>query len=106
MYPYIGKQQRKGTAMNTIHMKDILPEWTPATAIGHRNLTLVPLRGEGHQQRFQDYLLASEAIDAGTLTVTEVDESGTVPELLAVNGSDRPVLLIDGEELIPYGGSM
>lgn len=85
--------------MNTIHMKDILPEWTPATAIGHRNLTLVPLRGEGHQQRFQDYLLASEAIDAGTLTVTEVDESGTVPELLAVNGSDRPVLLIDGEEL-------
>jgi hypothetical protein len=85
--------------MTTIQMKDILPAWTPATAIGHRNLTLVPLRGEGHQQRFQDYLLASEAIDAGVLTVTEVDESGTVPELLAVNDADRPVLLIDGEEL-------
>jgi len=80
-------------------MKDVLPEWTPATAIGHRNLTLVPLRGEGHQQRFQDYLLASEAIDAGVLTVTEVDESGSVPELLAVNDADRSVLLIDGEEL-------
>jgi len=85
--------------MTTIQMKDVLPEWTPATAIGHRNLTLVPLRGEGHQQRFQDYLLASEAIDAGVLTVTEVDESGTVPELLAANDADRPVLLIDGEEL-------
>lgn len=85
--------------MTTIQMKDILPAWTPGTAIGHRNLTLVPLRGEGHQARFQDYLLASEAIDAGVLTVTEVDESGTVPELLAVNDSDRPVLLIDGEEL-------
>jgi len=85
--------------MTTIQMKDVLPKWTPATAIGHRNLTLVPLRGEGHQQRFQDYLLASEAIDAGVLTVTEVDESGTVPELLAVNDADRPVLLIDGEEL-------
>jgi len=85
--------------MTTIQMKDILPAWTPGTAIGHRNLTLVPLRGEGHQARFQDYLLASEAIDAGVLTVTEVDESGTVPELLAVNDADRPILLIDGEEL-------
>jgi len=85
--------------MTTIQMKDILPEWTPAAAIGHRNLTLVPLRGEGHQPRFQDYILASEAIHAGVLTVTEVDESGTVHELLAVNDADRPVLLIDGEEL-------
>ncbi len=59
--------------MTTIQMKDVLPEWTPAAAIGHRNLTLVPLQGEGHQQRFQDYLLASEAIAAGALTVTEVD---------------------------------
>ncbi|MFW6106974.1 MAG: ARPP-1 family domain-containing protein, partial [bacterium] len=83
----------------TIQMKDILPAWTPGIAIGNRNLTLVPLRGEGHQARFQDYILASEAIDAGVLTVTEVDESGTVPELLAVNDADRPVLLIDGEEL-------
>jgi len=85
--------------MTTINMKDVLPEWTPVTAIGHQNLTLVPLRGEGRQHRFQDYLLASEAIDAGVLTVTEVDESGTVPELLAANSADRPVLLIDGEEL-------
>ena len=85
--------------MTTINMKDVLPEWTPATVIGHRNLTLVPLRGEGHRQRFQNYLLASEAIDADVLTITEVDEAGTVPELLAVNNGDRPVLLIDGEEL-------
>jgi len=85
--------------MTMIPMKDVLPEWTPAHAIGHRNLTLVPLRGEGHHQRFQDYLLASEAIDASVLIVTEVDEAGTVSELLAVNDTDRPVLLIDGEEL-------
>ena len=85
--------------MTTIQMKDVLPEWMPVTAIGHRNLTLVPLRGEGRQQRFQDYLLTSEAMDAGALTVTEVDESGTVPELVAVNDDIHPVLLIDGEEL-------
>lgn len=85
--------------MTTIQMKDILPTWTPGTAIGHRNLTLVPLRGAAHQPRFHNYLLASEAISAGVLTITEVDESGTVPELLAVNDAERPVLLIDGEEL-------
>jgi len=85
--------------MTTLSMKDVLPEWTPADAIGHRNLTLVPLRGEGHQHRFQGYLLTSEGIDAGVLAVTEVDEAGTVSELLAVNDADRPVLLIDGEEL-------
>jgi hypothetical protein len=85
--------------MTTMLMKDVLPAWTPGTSVGHRHLTLVPLRGEGHQQRFQDYMLASEAIEAGLLTITEVDESGSVPELLAVNDAERPVLLIDGEEL-------
>ena len=85
--------------MTTMLMKDVLPAWTPGTPVGHRNLTLVPLRGEGHQQRFQDYMLACEAIEAELLKITEVDESGSVPELLAVNDADRPVLLIDGEEL-------
>ena len=69
-----------------------------ANAIGHRNLTLVPLWGEGHRRL--DYLLAAEAISSGKLTITEVDESGSVPELLAVNGSEKMILLLDGEELV------
>lgn len=81
----------------TSRMKELLPTMTPEAAIGHQKLTLVPLTGGG--QRFRGYLLASEAIKAHTLTVSEVDESGTVPELLAVNDADRPILLIDGEEL-------
>ena len=86
--------------MTTVAMKDVLPNWELQAVIGHRNLTLVPLRGAGHQRRFQDYLLAaSEAIGAGQLTVTEVNESGRVSELMAVNDGDKPVLLIDGEEL-------
>ena len=35
--------------MDTIQLKDILPAWTPGTAIGHRNLTLVPLQVEDAQ---------------------------------------------------------
>ena len=69
-----------------------------AEIIGHRNLTLAPLRGEG--RRRLDYILAAEAIAAGTLTVTEVDASGSVPELLAVNSGEKMILLLDGEELV------
>jgi hypothetical protein len=80
-----------------ITLKPCLPEMKPQEAGAFRQLTVVSLAGGG--PRFQDYLLASEAIEAGLLTVTEVSESGSVPELLAVNEADRPVLLLDGEEL-------
>ena len=69
-----------------------------AEVIGHRNLTLAPLRGEGRRQL--DYILAAEAISDGTLTVTEVSEAGSVPELLAVNSGEKMILLLDGEELV------
>jgi len=83
--------------MKTIQLKEILPSLACEQAMGHRNLTLVPVCGGG--DRFQGYLLAEEAMEAGVLVVTEVDEAGTVSELLATNESDRPILLLDGEEL-------
>jgi hypothetical protein len=46
-----------------------------------------------------DYLLACEAMAAGTLTVREVSEEGSVSELLAVNDGDEPVLFLEGEEM-------
>jgi len=70
----------------------------PGRPTAHVNLTLVPLQGgEGHGP---DYLLAAEAVAAGLLAVTETSEAGTVPELLATSTADRPVLLLDGEELV------
>lgn len=70
----------------------------PGQALAHANLTLVPLAGgEGHGP---DYLLAAEAVAAGLLTVTETSEAGSVPELLATSTADRPILLLDGEELV------
>ena len=66
--------------------------------IGHANLTLVPLRSGRHERI--EYLLAAEAIQNGTLEITEVSESGSVPELLANNESGGMVLLLDGEELV------
>ena len=64
-----------------------------AEAIGHLNLTLVPLRGEGHRRL--DYILAAEAFGAEALTVTEVDESGSAGELLATNSGEKLILLLD-----------
>lgn len=46
------------------------------------------------------YLLLDEALGGNLAHVTEVSESGHVPELLFENGSQEPVLLVDGDELI------
>lgn len=67
-------------------------------AVGHSNLTLVPLSGPRAGR--VEYILSSEAIEAGVLTITEVSEDGSVPELLAVNEGAQLVLLLDGEELV------
>jgi hypothetical protein len=47
-----------------------------------------------------EYLTLPEALGAGIITITEVDQGGSVPELLVMNNGDVPVLLLDGEELI------
>jgi hypothetical protein len=47
-----------------------------------------------------DYVLADEAIRDQLLTVQEVSEGGSVPELLVENKSDVRVLFIEGEELV------
>ena len=46
-----------------------------------------------------EYLTLTETLDQELLTVTEVSSGGSVPDLKATNKSDRPVLLLDGEEL-------
>jgi hypothetical protein len=44
-------------------------------------------------------LLAEEAVAAGTLTVDEISESGSVPTLQVTNSGDQRVLFLEGEEL-------
>ncbi|MFB3894486.1 MAG: ARPP-1 family domain-containing protein [Phycisphaerae bacterium] len=69
-----------------------------AEPTSHLNLTLVPLRGAGREEI--EYTLSADAIQAGTLVITEVGEGGTVPELLAINEAELMVLLLEGEELV------
>jgi hypothetical protein len=66
-------------------------------SITFRNLSIFPLiRGEGARPA---YLTLDEALAAGIARVTEIHAGGRVPELKFENDGDRPVLLLDGEEL-------
>ena len=64
----------------------------------YKNLTMFPLISDEHIE--PNYLLLDEALAQGCARVTEVSDSGSVPELKFVNDGDRPVLLLDGEELV------
>lgn len=46
------------------------------------------------------YLTLGEALAQQLLEVQEVSPGGSVPQLVAVNAADVPVLILDGEELI------
>ena len=67
----------------------------PGSARTQGSLTLVPLFGGAPAKEF---LLASEAIASGLLTISEIG-IGSVPEILAHNQADLPVLLLDGEHV-------
>ncbi len=46
------------------------------------------------------YVTLSDTIAQRGFRITEVSDSGSVPELKVSNGLERPVLLVDGEELV------
>jgi hypothetical protein len=65
--------------------------------VEHRGVVIAPLfpRNDPRAQ----YLTLEEALPLG-FRITEIDAAGSVPELLAFNPLETPVLLYDGEELL------
>ena len=82
--------------MSNIH--DVLKTIEIGSSVTFENLTMYPLLGTSEQKL--DYITLDEALAAKTASVTEVSESGSIPDLLFCNDGDIPVLLLDGEELI------
>jgi len=68
------------------------------TPVAAGNLTMYPLLTL--TESAPGYLTLDEALAAGLASVTEVSEAGSVPELLVKNLAKRPVLILDGEELV------
>jgi hypothetical protein len=64
----------------------------------HRKLWMLALMGADRPG--PAYLLLNDAMAAGLVSVGEVSEGGSVPELLLENRADRPVLAVDGQELV------
>jgi hypothetical protein len=62
------------------------------------NLSVFPLLTE--TDHAPDYITLAQALEAGTGVITEVSTSGSVPQAVFRNLGDKPVLLLDGEELI------
>ncbi len=63
----------------------------------HERLTVLPLFSDDAPG--PDYMTLSQALAGGICRVTEIDEAGSVPNLKVENNGERPVLLLDAEEL-------
>ena len=67
-------------------------------ALIHQNMTVMPL--VCNHVGIADYLTLDEALFEKCVRIKELSEEGSVPQLLLVNDGSKPVLLLDGEELI------
>ena len=66
----------------------------------HRRMAMFPLLNRKSDAGSRTYLTLDEALKSATARVGEVSDGGSVPELLFKNLGERPVLLVEGEELV------
>jgi hypothetical protein len=84
------------SAISTRDLLGLLVIGAPTT---YRGLSVFPLTAQ-KSIAAATYLVLDEALITGQFRITEVSEAGTVPRLLAINETDKPVFLLDGEELV------
>ena len=78
-------------------LKHPIETLTVHEALRIQNLTIYPLTLS--QSGGPAYLTSAEAMEGGAVLIKELNEGGSVPDLLVINTSDQCVLLLDGEEL-------
>lgn len=79
-------------AVNGLQMGEVLR---------HEGLALFPLMaGDAAEATERDYMVLDEAIQEDLIEITEVDAAGRVPDLKVRNRAKKPVLILDGEELM------
>ena len=80
------------------HISRFIENISIGEAVSHDGLAVFPLLGKAPFAK--DYLTLDEALAANTAVITEVSESGSVPQLLFRNKGEQAVFLLDGEELV------
>jgi hypothetical protein len=84
--------------MMTTVMKNYLTKLSFGEPQAFKNMGVLPiLAGNGHSP---NYVTLKEALTQKLIKITEVNQSGSVPNLKVINESDQLVLLLDGEELV------
>jgi len=79
-------------------MSIAFPQIRVGEPIRHESLAVFPLFAPPSNE--VDYQLSHEALGAEVVTVKEVSEAGSVPDLLVENKGDVRVLFLEGEELV------
>ena len=64
------------------------------------NLTMLPLLRTEAGTSNAVYDVLDDALASGFVEITEVSAHGSVPELRVVNRGPKPILIVDGEELV------
>jgi len=77
-----------GTTIDNIQIGDI---------VTHKNMAITPLTIA--PKSGPNYLTMSQGFERQFLSVQEISEGGSVPELSVMNNGDQFILLLDGEEI-------
>ena len=80
------------------HVKTAVSGLQPGEPTTRGGLTVFPLTS-GFRSKLR-YLLLEEGLRKDLVTIREVSEGGSVPELKVENRAGLPVLIVDGEELV------
>ena len=90
---------KTGGYMNN-KMQDLLPvNLTFGNPFQIHGLGLIPLLSD-HIPSIPQLEILDNAIENGAVTIQEVSEGGAVPFLLLENRGDKPVIILDGEEVL------
>ena len=79
-------------------VKALISSLSVGEPMSREGLTVFPLTAEDRPSL--DYLLLADGLREGVVSVREVSQGGSVPDLAVDNRADRPVLIVDGEELV------
>src|SRR5262249_53985820 len=77
-------------------LKELLHSIEPGAPLVHEALTVIPLLSPSSKE--VDWVTLEEA--GNDVVVSEIASGASVPTLQVTNSGDRPLLLLDGEELI------
>ena len=84
------------TVADVTPLRDALADLHAGEPLRHGPLTVIPLTAGPAAE--PDWLTLAEAGTA--VVIEEISQAGQVPTLRVTNTADRPVLLLDGEELV------